>query len=181
MIRAVICLLLLLGASPTQADQNDPRLPALFQILLDTTNPMEASQATMLIWSIWIESGDDAVDQLVEDGQDAAASGDLDRAIAIFDEVVAKLPGFSEGWNRRATFLYLARQFERSAEDVERVLALEPRHFGALSGLGLIRMEQGDARAALEAFQRALAVNPHLPAARFHIDQLRRALDGKGG
>lgn len=179
-IRVVACLLLL-AAVPARADQNDPRLAVLFQILASTSNLLEASEATMLIWSIWIESGDDTIDQLVEEGQDAAAAGDLDRAIAIFDDVVEKRPDFSEGWNRRATYLYLSRQFERSAADVERVLALEPRHFGALSGLGLIRLEQGDQRGAIEAFERALAVNPHLPAARHHIEQLRRALGGKGG
>lgn len=180
-IRVVAVLVILLAATPGHADQNDPRLPMLFQILAGTSDPLEASQATMLIWSLWIESGDDSIDRLVEEGQDAAAAGDLDRAIAIFDDVVEKRPDFSEGWNRRATYLYLARHFERSAADVERVLALEPRHFGALSGLGLIRLEQGDQRGALEAFERALVVNPHLPAARLHVDQLRRALGGKGG
>ena len=83
-------------------------------------------------------------------------------AMPVLDDIVARAPNWAEGWNKRATVLYLMGEHDRSLADIDRVLALEPRHFGALAGLGLIRIEKGETREALAAFRRALAVNPFL-------------------
>jgi tetratricopeptide (TPR) repeat protein len=111
-------------------------------------------------------------------GMEAMAEGELAKAIEAFDVVVELDPGFAEGWNRRATAHFLAGNDEASIGDIRRVLALEPRHFGALSGLGMILARSGQPQAALRAFEAALAVNPHLVGARIQVEALRRALAG---
>ncbi len=83
-------------------------------------------------------------------------------AMPMLDELVARAPNWAEAWNKRATALYLAGEHDRSLADIERVLDLEPRHFGALAGMGLIHIARGQYREALAAYRRALTVNPFL-------------------
>ena len=89
------------------------------------------------IWAIWARSGNKAVDLLMAEGIARLNGGENDAALELFDRVVRLAPSFAEGWNKRATTLYTMGQFEKSVQDIDKVLALEPRHFGALSGLGL--------------------------------------------
>ncbi len=125
---------------------------------------------------IWSKSGVDAVDSLMTEGTARLNAGDNDAALALFDRVVELAPGFAEGWNKRATTLYAMGKFEKSALDIDKVLALEPRHFGALSGLGLCDIRMGKDREALAAFQRAAAVDPHLPGVQAKIEALKKKL-----
>jgi tetratricopeptide (TPR) repeat protein len=100
------------------------------------------------------------------------------RALEYFDRLVEHAPGFAEGWNKRATVYYLMENYEASVLDIERTLELEPRHFGALSGLGMIYDAIGEPAAALRSFEAAVAINPHLDGARQRIEALRRELAG---
>ncbi|MFQ5902310.1 MAG: tetratricopeptide repeat protein [Candidatus Binatia bacterium] len=102
-----------------------------------------------------------------------------EEALVSFNKVVEADPDFAEGWNKRATVYYLMGEFVASVRDIERTLTLEPRHFGALSGLGLIYLALGEDRLALEAFEAALKVNPHLPGAQAHAEEVRWRLRGK--
>jgi tetratricopeptide (TPR) repeat protein len=92
----------------------------------------------------------------------------------ILDDIVARLPEWAEGWNKRAAMLYLMGEYDRSLADCERVLTLEPRHFGALAGIGLIRIQKDEPREALAAFRKALAVNPFLKKRFGLIPELER-------
>ena len=89
------------------------------------------------------------------------------------------VPDFAEAWNKRATVRFLIGNDAGSRRDIARVMELEPRHFGALSGLGMINMRSGDLQAALQAFEAALRVNPHLDQAVDVTEQLRRRLRGQ--
>jgi tetratricopeptide (TPR) repeat protein len=91
-----------------------------------------------------------------------------------FSEVIKLEPDLAEAWNKRATVYYLMGEYEASVRDIERTLALESRHFGALSGLGFIYLSHGEDRAAIEAFEAALEINPYLPGARTRVEELRR-------
>jgi len=170
----------LLGVAPlaAHADQTDPRLHALFDILKTTEDPVKAKLAEHQIWQAWLTSDDPTVTLLMMQGVNAMAKQDLKSALRIFTQLVEIAPGFAEGWNKRATVLYLLGAYPESIADIDRTLALEPRHFGALSGLGLCNVELQKDQAALDAFERALAVNPHMDGARSNAELLRQKIEG---
>ncbi|MEX0815009.1 MAG: tetratricopeptide repeat protein [Dongiaceae bacterium] len=172
-------LLLLGGAMSAGADQGDPRLDALFDRLHVTPDPIEAQDIEGTIWRIWMTSDDDKVNGLMQIGVNAMGGEDFAGALSAFTRMVEIAPGFAEGWNKRATVFYLVGDYAASIADIDRTLALEPRHFGALSGLGLVRSALDDEEAALAAFEKALAVNPHMPGARANAEELRRRLKGR--
>ena len=109
-------------------------------------------------------------------GVRAMTAGRLRQAERIFDEIISKAPDFAEGWNKRATVLYFLRQYDKSAADVRQTLLLEPRHFGAAAGLGLIFLSLNYPKSALEAFQKALEINPHLTGPKMQIKRLQEYL-----
>lgn len=172
--------LMLLGAGAARADQTDARLAPLFEQLAASNNPHDAFVTEMTIWHIWGESGQEDVDELMALGTQAMAEQRLDEAIAIFDRIVDMLPRFAEGWNKRATAYYLRQDYVASVQDIERTLALEPRHFGAISGMGLIFLEKGDETGALEAFEAVLAIHPMSAGARRRVEELRKRILERG-
>ena len=158
------------------ANQNDTRLDSLFSQLQITGSGQKARTIEKFIWKIWRESGDEAVDQLMVDGVKAMGGGNYEGALIAFSSIVKGAPNFAEGWNKRATLYWLMGDFEKSVEDINRTLALEPRHFGALSGLAMIRESQERPLDALQAFERALEIYPAMPNAAERIRKLNRQL-----
>lgn len=167
--------MVLLGAS-AWADQRDPRLDELFGKLQNVQSISDAKGVEFVIWNIWVQSGDDAIDLLMRDGVESMGRRDYKRALRSFDQIVTIAPEFAEGWNKRATLYYLMGEYERSLDDIDKTLDLEPRHFGALAGRGLIYVELEDDALALEAFEDALVINPFLPAARQNAEVLRKRI-----
>ena len=175
-LTAAIAIVALALVSTAQARQDDPRLDALFARLLETTESIEARRIEAAIWGIWIEAGDAALDALMSRGVETMRARQFDEALESFHRIVEADPEFAEGWNKRATVYYLMDEYEASIRDVVRTLELEPRHFGALSGMGLIYTELGDEAAALAWFERALAVNPHMPFIKLRVEHLEKKL-----
>lgn len=132
------------------------------------------------IQSVWLESGSPSIDLLMSRGLDALREDNFDRAYFYFDEVVTLAPGFAEGWNKRATIHYLREDYARALGDIEHVLRLEPRHFEALAGLGVILEELGDKKGALGAYRKALAINPQLLNGKERIAPLELEVEGRG-
>jgi tetratricopeptide (TPR) repeat protein len=166
-------------SGPTSADQSDSRLGPLFAALGAADSPESAQLIEAEIWQIWLLSDSDAVNQLMGLGVARLNAGDYSHALALFDRIVTLAPGFAEGWNKRATVLYLLGRYADSIADIDRALALEPRHFGALSGLGMCNARLHRTRAAIEAFQRALVIDPNLPGVERTMDDLRKQLKGE--
>ena len=166
-------------AVPVLTRQTDKRLDILFERLKTAQSEEEAEVLTNLVWAIWIESDKETVNAFMAKGIEEMSLQNFDAAVAAFTKVIEVDPDFAEGWNKRATVYYLMGEYSASIRDVERTLALEPRHFGALSGLGLIYLALGDGQAALRAFEAALKVNPHLSSARIQVEELRKYLRGK--
>jgi Flp pilus assembly protein TadD len=154
-------------------------LDRLFESLREAPSPELARGIEQVIWSIWLRSGDDEIDRLVALSIQAMNAQDFPSALSYLDKVVALDPSFAEGWNKRATVHFLAQDYARSLEDIRRVLSLEPRHFGALSGLGMILERTGASDQALEAFRRALAVHPQMPAIRERVEALSLEVEGQ--
>ena len=175
-LAALVWLLLL--AATARADQNDPRLGPLFERLKGAPGPIEAELVEGQIWRIWAEIPDPASRALYESGVAAMERKDLRAAREALDRLVAQAPGFAEAWNKRATLSYLTGDDAASIADIQRTLALEPRHFGALSGLGLVCLRLVRPECALAGFEAALAIHPFLPGARAHVLMLREQLKG---
>ena len=138
------------------------RLDGLFAVLKTTKNQDEGDAIVADIWKIWLQSGSTDMDARMEHATRLMGHGLLQPALGVLDEIIAAAPKWAEAWNKRATIFFLLGEHERSLADIERVLALEPRHFGALAGIGMIRSQKGELREALNAYRRALAVNPFL-------------------
>ncbi len=182
-----VLFLSLLGAamlaplpSTAQADQTDERLDALFEVL-KTAGDREAARAVEAeIWRIWIESDRREIDALMIEGVVAMTNQRIEDAITIFGQITESAPEFAEVWNKRATAYYLNDDYVASVRDIQRTLALEPRHFGAISGVGLIFLARGDEAGALAAFESVLAIHPHSRGARERVEQLRKLLRERG-
>ena len=172
----VLLSLFLACAAPALADQNDPRLDPLFQRLKETTDPNEATQIQEKIWDLWMYSDKEDLNALMRQGTFAMAARDFDLALESFNALIELAPNMAEAWNKRATLYYLMGNYEASVADVKQTLKLEPRHFGAIVGMGLIYDALGDKEAALKAFRRGLALNPHMPQIREKAKQLEREI-----
>ena len=166
----------LVAGGPARADQDDERLDPLFNELKEAESAAAARPIEQAIWGIW-ETTDDAQDQaLMQRGIDAMAARDFATALDQFDRLVERAPDFAEAWNRRATVYYLIGDFEASVRDIQRTLSLEPRHFGALSGLGMIYDAINKPAAAIKSFEAALELNPYLAGPKARIEALRPRL-----
>jgi tetratricopeptide (TPR) repeat protein len=167
-------LLACLLSQPSIADQKDARLGPLFEQLQAASGLPEAQVIETQIWMIWMEAKDGPTDTLMQLGLGAMQSGNLTGALELFDAVTMQKPDYAEGWNKRATVLYMLGAYERSAQDVAKVLELEPRHFGALAGLGMIDMELNKPEAAIDAFERSLKLHPQSPGVKQRLEVLKR-------
>lgn len=179
-IVAVAALLLGLVASTAQADQNAKNLGPLFRELHAAKHPITASQLEGEIWRTWLDSGDEKVNKELQAGIDAMSEGNYEDSIDDFSKVIDMDPDFAEGWNKRATAYYLNGELAKSMQDIQKTLSLEPRHFGAISGMGLIFLQEGDERAALKAFEEVLKIYPMAPGANMQVERLKKKLGGPG-
>jgi tetratricopeptide (TPR) repeat protein len=145
--------------------------PALIAALRDSDGMVRAI-AEEALWAVWSRSGDARVDDLFRRGVTEMGAEHLPEAIATFTRVIELKPEFAEGWNKRATVLYLAGEYRRSLADCDEVIKRNPQHFGALSGYGQIYLRLDQPAKALEYFRRALAVNPNLDGVQDLVEKL---------
>jgi len=158
------------------ADQTDQRLDDLFHTLQTSQDAAELLEVEADIWEIWYDSGSAEIDSLMGEGAALVRAGDLAAAEAVYGLVIKKAPMFSEGWNRRATIRFYRNDFEGSLADIEQTLKLEPRHFGAIWGLGMILSGQQDYERAIIAFEKLLEIKPNSEDARPRIELLKQAM-----
>lgn len=160
------------------AELRRAHLDQLFAQLAQKDNPdWERVQAQ--IWNAWSQSGSASMDLLLSRAERAMGHEDYDTALLFLDDLVRLAPDFAEGWNKRATVYFLKEDYGRSIADIAETLNREPRHFGALSGLGIMLDRIGDKKGALEAYRRAKAIHPHLDGVDEGIKKLTPEVDGQ--
>jgi tetratricopeptide (TPR) repeat protein len=159
--RSILTLVeLLAGAPPLERD--DPLLREAFAWLKASTDPAEAEQLDRLIGIFWDRGGSETALEHLDRGLIAMAAGNMGKAIAAFTQAIDADPGFAEAWNKRAEAHFIAGDFTAAITDIGATLIREPRHYGALGGLGQILLQSGEAAGALQAFDAALAIHPQL-------------------
>jgi tetratricopeptide (TPR) repeat protein len=158
------------------ADQTDPRLDELFGQLLVQTDPMALRQIESRIWGIWLEHPNPDVERLMLLGTASMNNQASPDALLIFSQLIQSVPNYAEAWNKRATLYFLLGDFEASIADIEATLALEPRHFGALSGLGMVYIQRDELSKAKQAFEKLVAVHPNSPNAQSNLDAVNESL-----
>ena len=171
------------AASPpaAQAPAETPaqKLDALYARLAVAKDSEEADGIVAAIGRLHVQSGSDAGDLLLARALTAIHRQDYDASQKILDSAIVVLPDWAEAWNTRATVRYLAGDYDGSMADIAETLKREPRHLGALSGMGLILEAEGKREEALKVYQRALAIAPHLSSAEGAADRLKAALAGQ--
>jgi tetratricopeptide (TPR) repeat protein len=171
------------GASPSL-----PKTPAererilsdLYAHLAAATDEESAKTVAEGIERLWLNSGSDTIDLLMERSMKAVSEKNLDLAIALLNYVVELAPDFTEGWNRRAYVHYMKGEIDLALGDLRRALALDPNHFKALDGFAQILREIGQKKAALKAFKQLLDVHPYWSGAQDAVDELAREVEGQG-
>lgn len=153
------------------------KLDSLFEELKDA-DARAASRIEREIWNEWSKSGSPAMDLLLQRGRDAMAAGETAAAIEHFTALTDHAPEFAEGWNARATAYFQAGELGPSVNDIAKTLTLNPRHFGALSGLGMIFEQLEQPEKALEAYQAALAIHPRLQGVIEAVERLEAETAG---
>jgi tetratricopeptide (TPR) repeat protein len=160
-------------------EQRQELLDRLFGRLKTAKSEREGQIVEQSIWRLWMRSGSPTDDLLLEQASKSMNARQYDRALDILDTIIEHSPEFAEAWNKRATVNYLVGRLDQSLADIDKVLELEPRHFGALSGRGMIRRDKGDEQGALEAFREALSINPFMSSVREAVESLEKELERK--
>src|SRR3954464_1068650 len=154
-------------------------LDFLFGALKAAPDQTSAKHVEARIWAIWLQTPSDTAALLMTRAKAAMEAQQMETAQKLLDSLVKLRPDYVEAWNRRATLYYLRNDYARSLQDIEQVLQREPRHFGALAGLGMIMQDIGDEKRALDAFRKALAINPHLEKVPDLIKSLSEKVEGR--
>jgi tetratricopeptide (TPR) repeat protein len=154
-------------------------LDFLFGALKVAPDDASAKHVEARIWAQWLHTPSDTAALLMMRAKAAMDAHQMDVAQKLLDAVVKLRPDYVEAWNRRATLYYLRNDYAHSLQDIEQVLVREPRHFGALAGLGMIMQDLGDEKRALDAFRKALAINPHLDKVPELVKTLSEKVEGR--
>lgn len=205
MRKAVFLCLLLFGASPLAAQVTGPTPPAatpeapaaatnapppsfaserarrldeLYSRLREADGARQARAIEAQIGMIMAQSGSDTADLLMARAQQAMQQRQADLALSLLDSVIDMYPETVEAWSRRATLHFARRELGRALTDIEHVLRLEPRHYGAMVGLGMMLQQLGEDKQALAAFKKAIEINPHIERVPQIIQRLQPKVDG---
>ncbi len=164
---------------PRVTGDKTKNLDFLFGALKAAPDQESAKAVEARIWAVWTATPSDTAALLMARAKLALDGKDMEVALKLLDAVIKLRPDYIEAWNRRATIYYLQNNYSRSMEDIRQVLIREPRHFGALAGLGMIMQETGDDKHALEAFRKALAINPYLERVPDLVKSLTEKVEGR--
>ena len=168
----IVSISLLFASKIALADQNDPRLNNLFKKLNETENQDEIRDLISDIWNIWYEVDDPKVIEYFEKGIQAMRIRNYPLAVRFFNNLIEKDPNFAEAWNKRATAHFMMGNFDLSMRDISKTLELEPRHFGALDGMGLIFIHLNQPEKAVDVYDKMLEIFPNSNSTKMKKDRI---------
>ena len=175
----VFLVLLFYGNAIAESEGRDFRLNQLFDQLKKSNNVFKALEIEMKIWNIWsTHPTQEKLTQSLAKGSNLMSKGALVSAYKIFSTIVESEPDWAEGWNKRATVYYLMGRYKDSLNDIDEVLKRESRHFGALSGQGLVQIKLENYEEAIKSYQAAQKIYPYIEAAKIMIPQLEEFIKG---
>ena len=177
-----ITFLGLMFFSNVNAENRKSELNKLFSQLKNSKNLSSAQIVEKKIWEMWlVHPSDDRrgfrLTELLIQGSRLMNMGELNKAYKLFTTIIATEPDWSEAWNKRATVLYLMDRYQSSLDDIKITLALEPRHFGALSGQALNYIELKQYEKAIKSYEAAQKIYPLLDSAKKMIPELRELIN----
>ncbi|WP_425052343.1 tetratricopeptide repeat protein [Psychromarinibacter sp. S121] len=158
----VLAVLALTPVAVPAQQGGDEGYEALLAALADAGTPAEAQTIVPLIWDVWLTAPDDAAQEVLDAAMARRSAYDFAGALKHLNILIETYPDYAEGWNQRATVLFLVGDYEGSLADVDEVLKREPRHFGALAGRAMIYFQQGRLPLAQLSVRKALTVHPFL-------------------
>lgn len=162
-VMVAIATAIMLLTVPPQAANATTEQDTLFRALKNAPNEVEAKKIENQIWESWLNAAPNpAIRERIDEAMSRRGIYDFQGAKDILDEVVKEAPDYSEGWNQRAFVLFLQGNYDESLEDIDRVLELEPRHFGALSGKAMIFLSMGRAKLGQKLLREAVEIHPYL-------------------
>ena len=170
-------VLLFCGNAIADSNERDVKLDHLFEQLKKINNASIALEIEMKIWNIWsTHPTQEKLTKSLAKGSNLISEGRLETAYTIFSTIIDAVPNWAEGWNKRATVLYLMGRYQDSLNDIDEVLKRENRHFGALSGQGLVQIKLGNYEKAIKSYQAAQKIYPSIRAAKVMIPQLKKLI-----
>ena len=173
----VFLVLLLCGNTIADTKDRDVKLNQLFEQLKKSNNVSAAIEVEMKIWNIWsTHPTQEKLTRSLAKGSDLMSKGELEPAYKIFSTIISSAPDWAEGWNKRATVLYLMGKYQDSLSDIDEVLKRESRHFGALSGQGLVQIKLENYEKAIKSYQAVQKIYPSIKAAKIMIPQLKKLI-----
>lgn len=160
-------------AQLSAAQQRDVQLDSLFGELRGS-DAANAPAVASKIWDVWARPSSATAEVLLQEASTAMAASDYDTAQVVLTKLIAAYPDFAEAYNRRATLFFVTGKYDESLKDIDKVLELEPRHFGALAGRGMIYQKQQKWSQALAAFEEALKINPGMMDVKAAINSIEK-------
>jgi tetratricopeptide (TPR) repeat protein len=174
--RLLLLLSFTLASQVLHADQTDDRLDGLFDILKATQDARTIQITESQIWEIWLQHANADVQQLMVVGTQRMNARRYAEAMVVFNRLIEGFPEYAEGWNKRATLHYVLGNLDASVSDIEKTLELEPRHFGALSGLGMVYLQRKELNKAKQAFENLMELHPNSPNAQQNLELVEEQL-----
>ena len=163
--------------SIVNSQEREAKLDGLFNQLKNNNDVAAAFEIEMKIWNIWsIHPSQENLTQLLAKGSNLMSEQKLNKAYETFSIVIGLDPNWAEGWNKRATALYILGRYQESQEDIDEVLKLEKRHFGALSGQGLVQIELKNYERAINSYKEVQKIYPSMMSPKIMIPQLKELI-----
>ena len=170
-------VLLFCGNVIANSENRNIKLNQLFEELKKSNNNFIAFEIEIKIWDIWsTHPTQKELTESLANGSNLMSRGELEKAYEIFSVIIDSAPDWAEGWNKRATVLYLMGRYQESLVDIDEVLKRESRHFGALSGQGLVQIALENYEKAIKSYETVQKIYPSIESAKIMIPQLKKLI-----